>query len=86
MTLHPLGEMASLIELRDYLFAQDQSDKLVIQAPVRNKLLPLANDASILRAVLYPYAVKVNPSPGKSVGVFTLGLSCQADICWEVRR
>lgn len=84
-TLHPLGEMAALLELKQYL-ASYPEETVAIKAEARDPQIPLATDATILRAVLYPLRVEWNPAAETVVQVVSPGSSCQADICWEVSR
>lgn len=61
IALHPAGEMADLLQVRQQVevMAKKQDCQVQVLAPSRNELLPLANDASILRAVFYPWPVKL---------------------------
>lgn len=62
--LHPTGEMAHLLQLRDTLqeiTQQETSLKIGVIAPHRDADLPQGHNASILRAVLYPIPILDNP-------------------------
>ena len=59
--LHPTGEIRSLLQLKTLIQSSPFADSPVaIQAPLRDKDLPQAHDASILRAILYPWPVYRN--------------------------
>lgn len=55
--LHPTGEMAALLQLNETLRDTYPQQRVVILAPRRDQRLPQAHDATILRAVLWPYQV-----------------------------
>lgn len=58
--LHPTGEMASLIELRELLRTRFTERKIAVSAPYRDQYLPQSHDATILRAVLTDWPVLTN--------------------------
>lgn len=55
--LHPAGEMSQLVQLKAALQQQGAGKSVAILFPVPNSQLPLASDATMLRAVFYPVPV-----------------------------
>jgi len=59
--LHPAGEMAQLVALVETLQQQESGSSTAILFPIPNSEFPLASDATMLRAVLYPIPVLSRP-------------------------
>ena len=58
--LHPTGELTQLLQLKTLLEQQTTYRQIVVFAPQRDQQLPQGHNASILRAVLYPFFVSAD--------------------------
>jgi len=56
-TLHPAGEMEQLVNLQETIQREYSDRSVAVLYPVPNRAFPLATDATMLRAVLYPVPV-----------------------------